>query len=1726
MPQSLPPGVFFHHFLLHSARNVATWLRFCLVTTVWLGCLPYVIRQVWRLLFWFSDGGWPSKYLDIDASRNLTTQTMDLARQFEHAIVAGNGTSPVTPLGAAQTTSANIGGLVDTIVGIMKPFSSTLNISGSDPLVAGLMKSLYYGIRRQGIAIPEEPFTNTSDPRLRPLMGMSPAVRSSSLLSDVSFLNNMTRNSTLNQLLITIAEGYIITILVVVCFILVFLIREWVVQQQPGINMGAGFNAEFPGDRQRDQAVPEEPQNDQLRPGRPAMENPAEARDVVNRPMARARRRNPEQELDDGHRRRLEARRRDLERQLADHTGRPANVVIDNFPGRPEIGEQTGQNRPTPVRDALTPAAEIQRQLVEEPRNTEEFLAIWRRANGAPEEVLRIIESENKAEEMRYWVSAMRLIMNPSRPDANRFGDLASSSQPLGASDQSSSADASTGSLAAQPGSDRGSGTSDSWVDVAKPLSYRKGSPASEFSTTADPSECFEASSTDKGKCKVGDGAKEPLLDPATQLLPGMNFNKWNQGSGNHDKPPTPASPLTSSSVRPRAISDGPHPRDSISPLANNNWSFSNLDKENTSTKPTSPRHGNANAGVLSSTPNSASQSTPAEDQSLGSPAWKAAQDLRVQQAIAKGREAHKSALEQSISSLNGSANQGFGEAASELINGPIEVVGQDGITRTYRNVDELFAANPVGDSDTGSDDENDEHNEPESNPFAADIHLPEAREPIAQRQPEPVGFLGNVAEYLWGGNGDEQEDQGANDEHVVQDIAAEAPFVPVAHHDAFDQAGDFPEQDREVVEAAIAAGLDPNDPDAIDDAEDFEGIMELIGMRGPIFSLVQNALFCAFLLALTVAFGIWIPYNIGRVSLLLAANPGPTLKLPLRLMFLCAAFLQDLFVSLTGVVSYCAITVILLPLKVFSSSEIGAGWATAALRLSRDAVDRVTDGTVSTIINFGDSEMFAFSAASHEALLTLKWLVIDTLDEIGRNVIYLFIGDYEITLAGIWQASAALLQGGYSLLAGLPAFLAKPDSWVISLEVAKRSTPLDLELSVWDGTDRFWATLAGYTALSVLGVLYVKKGTPFSNGQVGREWEATIIDLLHQAGGVMKVILIISIEMLVFPLYCGLLLDAALLPLFDKATIMSRILFTFNSPLTSIFVHWFVGTCYMFHFALFVSMCRKIMRKGVLCMLLLSHSPESVLTFADFIRDPDDPTFHPVRDVLERNVATQLRKILFSALVYGALVVICLGGVVWGLSFAFNGVLPIHWSSNEPVLEFPIDLLFYNFLMPLAVRFFKPSDGLHAMYSWWFRQCARMLRLTWFMFDERQLDEEGYNVRRTWGDVLRRVKGDPLNMVKTDDPNQPFIENPELAAYFRQDGRYVRAPASDQVRIPKGTRIFLQVDELNNRIDGKWDAPDGVHGRDSEVYKQVYIPPQFRLRICAFILSIWIFAALTGVCITIVPLVFGRQVFAKLIPSHVRKNDVYAFSIGIYILGSALYAILHLKPFFAYLITSFSLTAETPRNILKRVTAASMHVARILWTYLAFIFLLPILFAFLIEFYAILPLHTYFAPNEPHTIHFVQSWTLGLLYVKLTTRIILFYSESRPAISLRAITRNGYLNPDARLATRSFILPASCALGAAIAWPWLLARLTLMTVWQGAREEQAVLVYRYVYPAVLAVALLGVMATWLVSCVKGWRMRIRDEVYLIGERLHNFGERKSGGGGVGGVVVARRIET
>lgn len=514
---------------------------------------------------------------------------------------------------------------------------------------------------------------------------------------------------------------------------------------------------------------------------------------------------------------------------------------------------------------------------------------------------------------------------------------------------------------------------------------------------------------------------------------------------------------------------------------------------------------------------------------------------------------------------------------------------------------------------------------------------------------------------------------------------------------------------------------------------------------------------------------------------------------------------------------------------------------------------------------------------------------------------------------------------------------------------------------------------------------------------------------------------------------------------------------------------------------------------------------------------------------------------------------------MVWALSYGFQSVLPIHYSSNEPVLEFPIDLLFYNFLMPLAVRFFKPSDGLHAMYTWWFRKLARALRLTWFLFGERKVDEEGILqpapgsstsalpswrtlflevdtdraevVPKTWKGTFEGGKAKPalpLNTQELEDTNAKktiLVQTSQLIP----DGRFVRAPASDQVKIPKGQRVFLDVTEGNERV-GRTDHP-GLDLYSTNQYQFVYVPPDFRLRIFLFILFIWLFAAATGLGFTIIPLVFGRWMFRMLIPDHIRTNDIYAFSIGIYVLGSMFYFMFHVKGIYD---NAKAWVQRITRNLLDRdtlhrVTVVTMHTAKLVYAYFFLLIVFPVMVASLMELYILIPLDTYMygalvpsntAPdtallnvqNPRHTVRVMQSWTIGIIYLKLAARFVVsWHRDSRLAHATRAVLRHGWLEPDVKVLTRAFVIPGLSLWATAVFGPLLMAKAciaygTPIAADVAANDDAAmVLVYRFCFfAALLSVVGLALLRSVL-GVVRSWRVRIRDEAYLIGERLHNF---------------------
>ncbi|KAL6355954.1 hypothetical protein LRP88_09538 [Fusarium phalaenopsidis] len=1594
MPQSLPVHVFVGHLAKYLFRNVLVWLRAAMAISVWLCWLPYFMRSIWSFMFWVSDEGFGNTSM-LSRNNETTEAALQLAAGLD------TGTCPASPLFAPTTTSASAAeALLETLSG--------QNIS--EFLMRILLGSLGVPVR-----------FDRSDPSLESvnasLEAASIGTAPPSLLGEVAFLNNLTRNPTLNRTVISVIEGQIITVLVIICFILVILVRDYVVQQQPEMNMRAAF------------AGPENP----LAAQEPMLVRAEIAEDL------RGPDESDDETLDDGEQPHVgpdEAFAAEVEQVANIRLLRRASSDLRVPPGMIESESSPLEPRPVEARPVAPVAAE-------EPSTVYDYMRIYHKAGGEAERILQIIEEEGLQDRLAYWVDVTR------RSIRDREG---------GPSD-----------VARHPEQADGRDHPESPGSTAASSSRKAFTP---------PSEEFPISFDEAGDSASGKGKDKEPLPP----LPDQDFER---------DPWTGA--LSPSPSRPRAVSDGPQLHDTINPLANNSWSFAGL--------PQNP-----------------------EDEGSSSQARDQPQARGPYGKFKKSRSGPRSDV----------AVTGFDETdESEVPDEPEPSSVRHDFAEFRSQQDQRL---PLDDH------HHDRRETPEAQP---PVQGNAAATAGGQDDGPAPGLVGRVTDFMWG-DLDEQQ-------HALQDLHHADDDIGNLRNDLDDWEFDLDDLGRD--DAPGAGGVDDEpedlgdaqgpglDQEAMEELEDFEGVMELIGMRGPIAGLFQNAIFCAVLVSVTIFACIFVPYNIGRVSVWILANP---MRL-VRLLFELSKLLQDAAVMAAGLASWVILNIIDMFTGIiggFIGSQVLSA-RKAAWMLWTSAGSRVLDYAFMDF-PMSASEMQNFSAISHGALIAVKQNIGAVFTTISDSVGFILGGGLLSTGLSMETITSAGDMAWFNLLALSSAFL-NPNFWVIDLSEPDGPAVINPVLAYWSGLDRFWAILAGYVTIFFAGAMYLKRGSPFSRGHILQAWEAGVIDTLHQASGIMKVIMIISIEMLVFPLYCGLLLDGALLPLFENTTFKSRMLFTYNYPLTSVFVHWFVGTGYMFHFALFVSMCRKIMRQGVLY----------------FIRDPDDPEFHPVRDVLERNLMTQLRKILFSAFVYGALVIVCLGGVVWGLSYSVPDILPVHYSSNEPVLEFPVDLLFYNFLMPLAVNFFKPGDGLHAMYTWWFRTCARSLRLTFFLFGERRIDEEGslhigadrrfrelpwykcfflelnhkyHVVPKTWTDFFDGGDAKPRAPLTQSEIHALTRAKNRLrdANQLTQSGHFVRAPASDRVKIPKGKKVFLEVDERGRRQD-KQDDTDLYAGPQ---YQMVYIPPHFRARIFLFILFIWVFAAITGVGFTIIPLVFGRRMFKMLIPEHIRTNDIYAFSIGVYLLGSLAYLVFHIRSVCSNVQRGAQKSWEwlTAGEIGWRTATVLLRGAKLVYAYFFLLVVFPLLVSGLLELYLAIPLHTYMYPPTAasvqasreggseasrHTVRVIQAWTLGLLYLKLGARMVTtLFADTRLAVAVRTVLRRGWMHPDIGVLTRAFVVPGLAISAAAILGPpaitdGLIKYGLIAGARPGANELAEVarlaIVYRQSYPAVALTALLVKNTVGLVKVFNGWTARIRDEAYLIGERLHNFGAAAAG---------------
>ncbi|PSK42549.1 ERAD-associated E3 ubiquitin-protein ligase doa10 [Elsinoe australis] len=998
---------------------------------------------------------------------------------------------------------------------------------------------------------------------------------------------------------------------------------------------------------------------------------------------------------------------------------------------------------------------------------------------------------------------------------------------------------------------------------------------------------------------------------------------------------------------------------------------------------------------------------------------------------------------------------------------------------------------------------------------------------PSRRREQAKQGILDHLYDFFWGEIDTTPVVLEAARAENANENPADAQVIEVVDHGAAAEPHDGvrpdqPVQDPEVVAAAAEAGLDA---EAIEDAEDLEGVLELIGMQGPIAVLFQTALFCGLLVTVTLWGAVGAPYLFGKLALQILGDPVLFFVLiPLRTIAGIGDFVLDIIIFVGGAFGFAFLLLAYQAQMFFRGQMNEAAPMTDKLEMLESAVVSSSERAAAYLTTIfaaetssggTDSYFLLASLQAHHSLNALKSGLGNTVNWIYAEVASLLQASAGAVFAFLWKIISFVGTWAYldiykDFETALSLLSQIKDGKIFSLTI-RQARPIELDpiLSYWSGSDRALTILIGYVFLALLSIALVMRSEPMFSAPSLQKIEKSLVDVLKQAGGVVKVILIISIEMLLFPLYCGVLLDIALMPLFEGVTFTSRLDYAQNRPYMFTFLHWFLGTAYMFNFALFVSMCRRILRSGVLY----------------FIRDPDDPTFHPVRDVLERNISTQLRKIAFSALVYGLMVILCLGGIVWSVAKTNRVVFPLRWSTPDPVLEFPAEFLFYNFISPFLFKLLQPSRGLESTYEWWLRKCARRLRLSHFLFGERNEDEE---------------------KMSTQETQEGFEAKPV-------DGSYVRVPASDQVRVQRGQPVFVPVSQ-QDVINGEAEQECSLHGRPNQRFRNVYIPPWFRMRIGFFLGGLWMMCAAIGVGFTIVPLLLGRGLCTLFLPSGVQVNDIWAYSSGLHFLLFTVFTIFRGRKVVASVRTRLSISASAIAN-------KALHAARCtmksFYVYGFAVIIVPTMAVLLIHFYFVIPSRTYLSsfitPAEPpttsfnpnnltsifsspsnlletpakppqnpedllplHHIYILPDWTLGFVLSRFFTVIAHSSSYALPAAIYRQLTLQGRFNPDIRLATRAFVLPCLLVGTLGLLLPLLFASSIIHVILplmlpSGVEVDKtaSTKIYRYAYPIVLG----HVLAVWGVYAArKGvgkWKERIKDEVYLVGERLHNFGERR-----------------
>lgn len=166
----------------------------------------------------------------------------------------------------------------------------------------------------------------------------------------------------------------------------------------------------------------------------------------------------------------------------------------------------------------------------------------------------------------------------------------------------------------------------------------------------------------------------------------------------------------------------------------------------------------------------------------------------------------------------------------------------------------------------------------------------------------------------------------------------------------------------------------------------------------------------------------------------------------------------------------------------------------------------------------------------------------------------------------------------------------------------------------------------------------------------------------------------------------------------------------------------------------------------------------------------------------------------------------------------------------------------------------------------------------------------------------------------------------------------------------------------------------------------------------------------------------------------------------------------------------------------------------------------IPLLFGLLLELVVVVPLRV---PLNQTPVHFIwQDWALGVLYTKIACAVTMMGPDWKLRTTIERAYRDGLRDMDLMFIMRELAAPVILCFGLALAIPYVIAHSLVPLIVINPQLQN--LIARRIYPFLLLIGLLSGIVTLQIRQFKKLYEHIKNDKYLVGQRLVNYDHQKN----------------